>query len=82
MPAQEFTLIVAMKELLRSNDLVYLSFVSHVLAEAGIDYLVLDGHMSVMEGSVGAIPRRMAVPDSRFDEARRLLGNASLTNHG
>jgi uncharacterized protein (DUF1330 family) len=71
-----------MRELLRSNDLVYLSFVSHVLAEAGIDFLVLDGHMSVMEGSVGAIPRRLAVPDSRFDEARRLLGNASLTNHG
>jgi hypothetical protein len=71
-----------MKELLRSNDLVYLSYVSHVLAEAGIDFLLLDGHMSAMEGSIGAIPRRLAVPDSRFDEARRLLGNASLTNHG
>ncbi len=71
-----------MKELLRSNDLVYLSYVSHVLAEAGIDFLLLDGHMSAMEGSIGAIPRRLTVPDSRFDEARRLLGNASLTNHG
>jgi hypothetical protein len=45
-----------MKELLRSNDLVYLSFVSHVLDEAGIDFLVLDGHMSAVEGSIGAIP--------------------------
>lgn len=71
-----------MRELLRSNDLVYLSFVSHVLAEAGIDFLVLDGHMSAMEGSIGAIPRRLAVPESEFDQARRLLGNASLTIQG
>lgn len=71
-----------MKELLRSNDLVYLSFVSHVLEEAGIDFLLLDDHMSAMEGSIGAIPRRLTVPESSFDQARRLLGNASLTNRG
>jgi hypothetical protein len=71
-----------MKELLRSNDLVYLSFVSHVLDEAGIDFLVLDGHMSAVEGSIGAIPRRLAVTDDRFDEARRLISNASLTIPG
>jgi hypothetical protein len=82
LPPWKGTLQFAMKELLRSNDLVYLSFVSHVLEEAGIDFLVLDGHMSAVEGSIGAIPRRLAVPDCCFDEARRLLGNASLTNHG
>jgi uncharacterized protein (DUF1330 family) len=81
MPAPGVTLPFTMKELLRSNDLVYLSFVSHVLEEAGIDFLVLDGHMSAMEGSIGAIPRRVAVPERKFDEARRLLGNASLTIH-
>ncbi len=70
-----------MKELLRSNDLVYLSFVSHVLDEAGIDYLVLDGHMSAVEGSIGAIPRRLAVPEREFDRAWRLLGNPPLTIH-
>ncbi len=42
---------------LRSNDPVYLSFVRHVLAEEGIDYLVLDEHMSALEGSIGILPR-------------------------
>jgi hypothetical protein len=71
-----------MKELLRSNDLVYLSYVGHVLDEARIDFLVLDSHMSAVEGSIGAIPRRLVVPDDRLDEARRLVGNASLTIAG
>ncbi len=44
-----------MEELLRSNDLVYLSFVRHVLEEEGIDYLQLDDHMSALEGSIGVI---------------------------
>ena len=50
-----------MEELLRSNDPVYLSFVRHVLAEEGIDYLVLDEHMSALEGSIGVLPRRILV---------------------
>ena len=41
------------QELLRSNDLVYLSFVRHVLDEEGIDHLLLDEHMSALEGSIG-----------------------------
>ena len=71
-----------MKELLRSNDLVYLSFVSHVLDEAGIDYLLLDGYTSAVEGSIGAIPRRILVEDDQLDRARRALGNAALTIPG
>ena len=71
-----------MKELLRSNDLVYLSFVMHVLNQAGIDHLLLDAHMSAVEGSIGAIPRRLMVPENLVLEARRQLGNASLTIAG
>jgi uncharacterized protein (DUF1330 family) len=71
-----------MKELLRSNDLVYLSFVSHVLDEAGIDYLLRDGYTSAIEGSIGAIPRRILVEDAELDRARRELGNAALTIPG
>ena len=51
----------AMEELLRSNDPVYLSFVRHVLGEEGIAHLVLDEHMSVLEGSIGILPRRILV---------------------
>ena len=71
-----------MIELLRSNDLVYLSYVIHLLDEAGIDHLLLDSHMSAVEGSIGAIPRRLMVEAGRLEDARRLAGNASLTNSG
>ncbi len=68
-----------MEEFLRSNDLVYLSFVRHVLAEAGIDYLQLDDHMSALEGSVGILPRRIMVTSEMLGRAKLALGNASLT---
>ena len=68
-----------MEELLRSNDVVYLSFVRHVLDEEGIDYLQLDDHMSVLEGSVGVLPRRIMVASALLSRARLALGNVSLT---
>ena len=68
-----------MEELLRSNDPVYLSYVRHVLSEAGIDYLQLDDHMAALEGSVGAIPRRIMVLGEDMARARLSLGNAVLT---
>lgn len=68
-----------MKELLRTNDLVYLSFVSHVLDEEGIVHRVLDTHISSVEGSIGAFPRRVVVADEDLNRARLALGNASLT---
>jgi Putative prokaryotic signal transducing protein len=68
-----------MEELLRSNDLVYLSFVRHVLEEEGIDFLQLDDHMSVLEGSIGVLPRRIMVASELIEQAKRALGNASLT---
>ena len=68
-----------MEEFLRSNDLVYLSFVRHVLNEAEIDYLQLDDHMSALEGSVGILPRRIMVTSEMLGRAKLALGNASLT---
>lgn len=68
-----------MEELLRSNDLVYLSFVRHVLNEEGIDFLQLDDHMSVMEGTVGILPRRIMVASGLLARAKLALGNAALT---
>jgi hypothetical protein len=69
-----------MEELLRSNDPVYLSFVRHVLGEAGIEHLVLDEHMSVLEGSIGILPRRILVAADDVEEARRAISNATLTS--
>ena len=68
-----------MEELLRSNDPVWLSYVRHVLTEEGIAFLQLDDHMSVLEGSVGAIPRRIMVLGEDLPRARLSLGNVALT---
>jgi Putative prokaryotic signal transducing protein len=65
-----------MKELLRSNDPVLLSFVSALLTEAGIGFIVLDTNMSVMEGSIGILPRRVLVEEEGIARARNLLTEA------
>jgi putative signal transducing protein len=68
-----------MKELLRTNNFVYLSFAQAVLQDAGIESLVFDSHMSVMEGSLGVLPRRLMVADWDFIRAKKLLAEAEPT---
>jgi hypothetical protein len=65
-----------MIELLRTNDLVRLSFLSALLRDGGIEPIILDQHMSVLEGSAAAIPRRLMVIDDDAEEARRILTDA------
>jgi hypothetical protein len=65
-----------MKELLRTNDLVFLSWADAMLRAEGIDTVVLDGHTSVLEGSTWAIRRRMMVADEDYGRARRLMIDA------
>jgi hypothetical protein len=67
-----------MKELLRSNDPVLLSFVSTLLEEANIAFIVLDTNMSVLEGSLGILPRRILVEEDYVDRARKLLTEAGV----
>lgn len=62
-----------MRELIRTNDAALLSFLDAVLADAGIAAVVLDVHTSVIEGSAGAIPRRVMVDDDDHAAAERLL---------
>jgi len=62
-----------MKELLRTNDVVRLSWVQALLRDAGIDSLVLDHHTSLVEGSIGAIPRRLMVEEANHRRAVALL---------
>ncbi len=62
-----------MQELLRTNDMVRLSFLRLVLEEAGIATIVLDQHMSVLEGSAAAIPRRLMVATEDIAAARALV---------
>lgn len=65
-----------MKEILRTNDAVLLSWSQAVLAEFGIESVILDAHTSVIEGSIGAIPRRLMVVDEDHETAMRQLERA------
>ncbi len=56
--------------------MIRLSFLTALLADAGIEAVLLDGHTSVLEGSAGAIPRRLAVSTGDFPQAERLLRDA------
>ncbi len=67
-----------MIELLRSNDLVLLSWLEVYLRDAGIENLVLDHHISVTEGSIGAFNRRLMVLDEDLAAARALLAEAGI----
>ena len=67
-----------MEELVRSNDMVLMSFVQTLLDEVGIRHFVADENMSVMEGSLGVLARRLMVEATAADEARRLLTDAGL----
>ncbi len=67
-----------MIELLRSNDPVLISFADALLNEAGIEHAVVDQHMSVMEGSLGILPRRIMVDDDNLSSARRVMMDAGL----
>ncbi len=67
---------MTVEEVLRTNDPVRLSWARAVLAEAGIDSMVFDAATSAVEGSIGAIPRRLVVPAERASYARWLLDRA------
>ena len=67
-----------MIELLHSNDVVTLSFVEVLLRDAGIESTLLDQHMSITEGSIGAFNRRLMVLDEDEAEARALLAAAGI----
>ncbi len=67
-----------MREIVRTNDEVLLSFLTTLFGEAGIAVLVADRNMSLLEGSVGMLPRRVLVKDDDFDRACRLMQDADL----
>lgn len=65
-----------METVLVSNDPVELSWARAVLAAAGIEARVFDVHTSLVEGSIGAIPRRLVVAAEDAGAARRALARA------
>ena len=67
-----------MEELIRTNNVVTLSFVGTLLKDAGIQHFVADENMSVLDGSINALSRRLMVESERFQEARRIVQGAGL----
>ena len=62
-----------MKAVLKTNDPVQLSFAEALLKDAGLHAVVFDTDMSVMDGSLGILPRRLMVADDEFDRAVTVL---------
>jgi hypothetical protein len=69
-----------MIELLRTNDPVLISFVESLMRDAGIAFFVADQNMSIVEGSLGILPRRVMVEKDREAQARRILVDAGISH--
>ena len=67
-----------MDEVIRTNDLVLISFVEALLNEAGISHFIADQAVSAVDGSIGIFPRRILVDSDDLAEVRRLLTDAGL----
>ena len=67
-----------MREIVRTNDAVLITAIEALLTGAHIRHIVLDRNMSVLEGSIGMLPRRILVEDEQEGRARALLADAGL----
>jgi len=67
-----------MEELLRTNDMVLISYIESMLNDAGVPYHVMDINMSVIEGSLGVLPRRIMVQSDQINQARRIVNEADI----
>lgn len=70
--------VMNMIEIMRTNDPVLISFVESLLKEAGIGHFIADSNMSILEGSLGVLARRVMVDSNLEEEARQLLKDAGI----
>lgn len=62
-----------MKELLHTTDPATMAFAKALLSGEGIAFFELDVNMSVLEGSIGILPRRLMVADADYPAANRTM---------
>lgn len=74
--------IADMKELLRTNDIALIAYVRALLRDEGIECFELDVNMSVLEGSIGILPRRIMVRADEHAQAVRVLGENDVALDG
>ena len=69
-----------MIELVRTNDPVVISFIEALMRDADIGFLVADQNMSIVEGSLGVLPRRILVGEDDLAQAKRILADAGIAD--
>jgi hypothetical protein len=79
-PRREAQAATRLREIVRTNNAVLISAVESILEEARIPHVVLDQNMSVLEGSLGVLPRRILVHERFAASARTLLSDAGLAH--
>ena len=62
-----------MRAVLKTVDPVLLDYAANLLSQEGIESVVFDSHASIMDGSMGFLPRRLMVLDEDFVRAESLL---------
>ena len=67
-----------MKELLRSTDPTVIAYATALLSGEGIDVFELDVHMSILDGSLGILPRRLMVRDADHFMASAILRDLDI----
>lgn len=67
-----------MKELLRTNDPTVIAYATALFEGEGIASFAMDVHMSVLEGSIGILPRRLMVADRDLFLARAVMRDLGI----
>ena len=62
-----------MKELLRTTDPTVIAFATALLRGEHIECFEADVNMSVLEGGIGILPRRLLVRTDEYDAALRVM---------
>ncbi|WP_423210687.1 DUF2007 domain-containing protein [Paracoccus yeei] len=71
-----------MKEVLRTTDALLITRAADLLEVEGIAAFPLDQHMSVLEGSLGILPRRLMVADRDHFMASAILRDNRIGDGG
>ncbi len=69
-----------MQVLIRSNDIIYLTWVKSILSHNNIEFFVLDESMASTEGNISAIPVRILVDDDDLKKAKYLISQTEIDN--
>ena len=70
----------SMRAILKATDVVVVDYAANLLSQEGIESVVFDAHASVMDGSMGILPRRLMVADEDYPRAQALL-RAAIPEH-